>query len=212
MTSFEGKVVALVGRGTPLDRSLAVAFAEGGASIALATVSMEKDEEFAVNSIANEIWSIGREHLVRLMTAWEPTAAASFADECFDRFGRCDVLVINSGILSEAPLEELSGDEWDHTVRTTMTAPFLLGHAFGRLMVREGGGLVVVLAPQRDDADLSERAAVAGLRVVVEGMRKAWADKGVHFVLIASEADVTSAESPAAGLALERITGHFERH
>lgn len=204
--------MALAGRGTPLDRSLAVAFAEGGASIALATVSMEKDEEFAVNSIANEIWSIGREHLVRLMTAWEPTAAASFADECFDRFGRCDVLVINSGILSEAPLEELSGDEWDHTVRTTMTAPFLLGHAFGRLMVREGGGLVVVLAPQRDDADLSERAAVAGLRVVVEGMRKAWADKGVHFVLIASGADVTSAESPAAALALERITGHFELH
>ena len=204
--------MALAGRGNPLDRSLAVAFAEGGASIALATVSMEKDEEFAVNSIANEIWSIGREHFVRLMTSWEPTAAASFADECFDRFGRCDVLVINSGILSEAPLEELSGDEWDHTVRTTMTAPFLLGHAFGRLMVREGGGLVVVLAPQRDDADLSERAAVAGLRVVVEGMRKAWADKGVHFVLIASEADVTSAESPAAGLALERITGHFERH
>jgi NAD(P)-dependent dehydrogenase (short-subunit alcohol dehydrogenase family) len=210
LNSLEGKVVALVGRGTPVDRSIAVSFAEGGGSIALATVSMEKDEEFAVNSIANEVWSIGRDHLVRQMTAWEPTAAASFADECFDRFGRCDVLVINTGIVSQAPLEELSGDEWDHTVRTTMTAPFLLGHAFGRLMVREGGGLVVVLAPNRDEADLSERAAVAGLRVVVEGMREAWAEKGVHFVLIASEDDVTSPESPVANAAMERINEHFE--
>ena len=88
----------MVGRGTPLDRAIAVASAESGADLAFATVSMEQDEEFAVNSIANEVWSIGREHLVRLMTAWEPTAAASFADECFDRFNRCDVLVINTGI------------------------------------------------------------------------------------------------------------------
>ncbi len=212
MSDFEGRVVAISWRGTPLDRVIAVACAERGANIAFATVSMKQDEEFAMNSIANEVWSIGREHLVRLMTAWEPTAAASFADECFDRFNRCDVLVINTGITSEAPLEELSGDEWDHTVRTTMTAPFLLGHAFGRLMVREGGGLVVMLAPERDDADLSEQAAAAGLRVVVEGMREAWGAKGVHFEFIASEADVTSAESPAAAMALGHISVYVDRN
>lgn len=209
MSGFAGRVVATVGRGTPLDRAIAVACAEQGADIAFATVSMEQDEEFAVNSIANEVWSIGREHLVRLMTAWEPTAAASFADECFDRFNRCDALIINTGITSAAPLEELSGDEWDHTVRTTMTAPFLLGHAFGRLMVREGGGLIAVLAQQHHESDLSERAALAGLRVVADGLREAWSAKGVHVLYLEGDAELQAGESDAGARVLARIAEHF---
>ncbi|MDZ7728959.1 MAG: SDR family NAD(P)-dependent oxidoreductase [Dehalococcoidia bacterium] len=201
---MNGKVVALVGRGTDLDRAIAVQCAEAGASVALATVADVQEQEFAVNSIANEVWSIGGAHFVRLMYAWEADQATSFADECWDRLQRCDALVINSSAWSRAPLEELSADEWDNTVRATLTTPFIVAQAFGRLMVREGAGRIVVVSPERPNGDLSEAAALAGLRATIAGMQREWGPEGVGFHLLdGPDAD----EAGAASRVFELLQG-----
>lgn len=178
--SLAGKVVALIGGGDALQRALAVAVAEAGADVALATVSREQSEEFAVNSIANEVWAIGREQFVRLMDATEATEVVSFADEVCDRLGRCDVLVATHDFPGSAPLDELSPDEWERSLAVNLTGPFLAGQAFGRLMERDGGGLVVMLVRERAQADAAQVAAAAGLERLAAHIEKAWGSAGVR--------------------------------
>jgi NAD(P)-dependent dehydrogenase (short-subunit alcohol dehydrogenase family) len=93
-TDFEGKVVALVGRGGPLDRALAVALAERGADIALGTCERLPQQEFAVASIANEVWAIGRAQFSTVMDSANELDVSAFARDVVTRLGRCDALLV----------------------------------------------------------------------------------------------------------------------
>ncbi len=177
--ALAGRVVALIGAGTEAGRVFVVACAEAGANIALGTVDTSQAQEFAMNSIANEIWSIGREHFVRVMDHTDPTAVVAFADEIWDRFGRCDLAVLTHDVPSFAPIEELSPDEWDATIQLNLTAPFLAAQAIGRLMEREGGGHILILIPDDTANDAAYRAARAGLRVAGHVLNAALLPRGV---------------------------------
>lgn len=187
MGELSDKVVAVVGRGDEPHRAIAVACAEAGAAIALGSTDRSRKQEFAVHSIENEVWSIGERHFVRLMDATEPPAAPAFADECWDKFGRCDVLVVVTPPSSSAPIEALSSDEWDEVLRDGATIPFLHLQAFGRLMVRQGGGRLIAVFPRRPEADAAERGAFAALSEAVRAFDSAWSPKGVSCTLIESD-------------------------
>ncbi|MBI5948460.1 MAG: SDR family oxidoreductase [Chloroflexi bacterium] len=178
--ALEGKVVAIIGRGSDSDRALAVACAEAGATIALATQSPAPEQDFAMNSIANEVWVIGRDHFVRAMDGSDPAAVAAFADETWDRFRRCDILICAHEAMTTAPLDELSADEWEPSLRTNLTGPFLAAQAFGRLMERQGGGQVILLARDTAGADAAFEAAIAGLAGVANAVNRAWGAAGVR--------------------------------
>jgi NAD(P)-dependent dehydrogenase (short-subunit alcohol dehydrogenase family) len=178
--ALKGRVAAVIGCGSEADRAIAVALAEAGADIALGTVDRSQAQDFGTNSIANEIWSVGREHFVRVMDALEATEVTAFADEVWDRLGRCDLLVANYDMVTTAPLLELSADEWEYDLRFNLTGPFLAAQAFARLMVRQGSGRVAVMAWERDEADLAYRVAQAGKVRVAEEMDAALAKLGVR--------------------------------
>lgn len=89
-----GKVVAIIGRGSPLERAFAVCVAEAGASIAIATWSPEREQEFATASIANEIWAIGREQFSHILDGFSETGVAAFGAETVARLGACHALVL----------------------------------------------------------------------------------------------------------------------
>lgn len=179
-----GRVLALIGRGTALDRALAVWWAESEGPVALATVDPAPEQEYALASIANEAWALGREQLLERIDAAHPASITAFASETFDRLGRCDALVVNAGQRSEAPLVELSGDEWAAVLRTNLTVPFLAMQAFGRLMLREQRGILVGVLPPFDSGDAAMAAARAGLIEAVRLLDEAWAEAGVRALAI----------------------------
>ncbi|MEX0781182.1 MAG: hypothetical protein WD557_00920 [Dehalococcoidia bacterium] len=86
-----GKVVAIVGTGSEMDRAIAVACAEAGADIALGTESGAREHEYGMNSIANEIWAIGREHFARVLKGQDE--APDLVREARERLRGCDALV-----------------------------------------------------------------------------------------------------------------------
>lgn len=176
--------LALVGRGTPLDRAVAVWWAETRGPIALATVEPTPEQEYALASIANEAWAIGRDQFVERIDAAHAASITAFASEAFDRFKGCAVLVVNAGQRSEAPLVELSADEWSDVLRTNLTVPFLALQAFGRLMLREGRGVAAAVLPPLEGGDAAMAAARAGLIEVVRRMDEAWGEQGVRVMAV----------------------------
>lgn len=176
---LDGRVIALVCRGSDADRAIAIALAEAGANLALGTITRGQDEEFSTASIANEVWAIGREQFNRVLDAADPAEAAAFAAEVCDRLGRCDALLLAPGPIPEIAFDELSRDEWDPLVERTLTAWLFCAQAFGRVIERGGGG-VMVIANEPADQGPSSQAIDAALAGATAGMRATYAARGVH--------------------------------
>jgi NAD(P)-dependent dehydrogenase (short-subunit alcohol dehydrogenase family) len=179
-----GLVVALMGPGTQLERELAVACAEAGADLAFATTTPAGDEEFALNSIANEAWALGREQFVTVLDATDPAQVMAFAEQVWDRYGRCDVLVCAHHAPATAPLDELSPDEWCATLEANLSAPFYAAQAFGRLMERAHGGAIVFLARELEGADAAFATARAGIAALSAALNDGWRTRGVSSTVL----------------------------
>ena len=134
--TLTGKVIAAIGGGDDHHRAVAVAAAEAGSSVALATFNAIPDQEFSVNSIANEIWALGRDHFADVIEASDPDQMGAFAQKTWGQLGGCDAIVVVSSLPTpspDSPVEEKRAFAGRH--RT----PLLAAQAFGGLM-REGGG------------------------------------------------------------------------
>ena len=90
-TALSGTVIAIVGTGSDLDRAIAVACGEAGADLALGTESEAREHDYGMNSIANEIWAIGRAHSVRVLTG--PDDIGNLVRDARSWLGRCDAVV-----------------------------------------------------------------------------------------------------------------------
>ncbi|MGE5595385.1 MAG: SDR family NAD(P)-dependent oxidoreductase [Hyphomicrobiales bacterium] len=194
-------VVAIFGSGTDEDRAIAVACAEAGARIALATLDRSQKQDYAMNSIANEVWSIGPDQFVSVIDSTESTDVNAFAAEVWDRFGRCDLLVANHNVPTGAPIDELSADEWEDTIALNLTGPFLAAHAFGRNMERQGGGTILLAAHRHPGSDAAYRAAKAGLAGLAQALAEAWERRGVTVELLPAGDGEDIARAAAARLA-----------
>lgn len=198
MSGLEGQVVAIIGPASAATRAIAIACGEAGADIALGTVDRSQEQEFGLNSIANELWSIGREQFVRVMDAAGAVAVTAFADEVFDRMGRCDALICAHHQPSDVPVDELGPGEWEQVLRANLTAPFLAAQAFGRLFERERHGRVLFIENEGETGDASYRAARSGLAGLIAGLNDAWRERGVRAEVVAAP-DVVAKLSSATG-------------
>jgi len=185
--NLEGKVVAMLSAGTPLDRDVAVAAAECGASVALGTLDTSQEQEFANASIANEVWAIGRDQMTRVLDAADPSAVNAFQLEVVDRLGRCDILICGHDAPSSVPVEQLAAEDWDNILLKNLTAVFLACQAFGRAMERQGGGSIVLITYDRHDGDAAYRAAKSGLSGLAAGIAGPLGRGGVQIAVV--EAD-----------------------
>jgi NAD(P)-dependent dehydrogenase (short-subunit alcohol dehydrogenase family) len=175
MTRLDGKVVALVCRGSDGDRAIAVALAEAGANLALGTVTPA--EEFATASIANEVWAIGHEQFNIVLDAADPVAVASFAEEVCERLGRCDGLVIATGPVASVDFDELSRDEWNDLVSQHLTAVVVAVQAFARVIERGGGGKVALIVDPPAPTNVAGEAIGAAARSFAQQLSSIWKDR-----------------------------------
>ena len=65
--------------------------------------------------------------------------------ETEQRFGRCDGLVNNAGVVGFAPLEDLTLAEWNRLISVNLTGTFLCIKYFGRMMLTQGSGSIVTV-------------------------------------------------------------------
>ena len=194
--ALSGQVIAAIGGGDAHHRAVAVAAAEAGASVALATFNAIPDQEFPVNSIANEVWAVGRDHFAEVIEASDPEQMGAFAQKTWGRFGRCDAIVVVSSLPTpgpDSPVEEKRAFAGRH--RT----PLLAAQAFGQLMREQGGGAVVFVAPERDPADekalnaaLSAHLGAGGPRITVVGRDAPAPDEAAAAVLAALAPEAAS--------------------
>lgn len=67
-------------------------------------------------------------------------------DNVLKRFRRIDILVNNAGISIQKPILETTLDDWFRVINTNLTSAFLCSKAVGRIMIKQGGGVIINIA------------------------------------------------------------------
>jgi 3-oxoacyl-[acyl-carrier protein] reductase len=107
-------------------------------------------------------------------------AAVALVDE---ESGGIQVLVNAAGVLTQAPLEELTTADWARVMAIDLTGVFLVMRAVGRRMLRDGHGRIINLASQLAIKGGSEvahyAAAKAGVIALTKSAAIEWSGRGV---------------------------------
>ncbi len=174
---LSGKVALITGGSRGLGRAIALAYAEAGADIIVASRKLD-----ACEAVAAEIEAMGRAALPVAANVGDWAACDALIDAAYARFGRVDVLVNNAG---KSPLyDSLTGiDEklYDAVLDLNLKGPFRLSAVIGERMAAGDGGSIVnissiaAIRPQRHIVTYA--AAKAGLNAMTEAMADALGPK-----------------------------------
>ena len=104
---YRGRVVCVTGAGSGIGRELALQLSCRGASLALAGRREELLRE------TRELCSAPDDVEAFQVDVRDHDSVAAFADGTIERFGRCDVLIANAGVLHVGSVESTSYSEFD---------------------------------------------------------------------------------------------------
>ncbi len=180
---LKGRVALVVGVGDPLGRAAAVALAEAGADVAVATLRAGPQEVVRVNSVANEIWSLGRGNTAITLDGSNENSVDAAIARTTSELGRLDILVNAADLPVAAPLDELSPEDWHAILAANLLAPALTSRAAARVMKTNGYGriinLVSVLAARGVANTSAYAAAHAGVLALSRSLSQEWARSGI---------------------------------
>ena len=132
--SLEGRTAIITGGSRGLGREMALAFAEHGANIVVASRKQENCEV-----VANEVRALGRRALAVGYHAASWDDAGRLADAAIAEFGHIDILVNNAGMSPLYPsLVDVSEELYDKVLGVNLKGPFRLSALIGTHMTTPG--------------------------------------------------------------------------
>jgi NAD(P)-dependent dehydrogenase (short-subunit alcohol dehydrogenase family) len=137
MESIEGKVVVVTGASRGIGEALVRSLLREGASVA----GIARDPEALARACTPEGLPAA---LAVSADVGDEIAVENAFDRVVGHFGRIDVLINAAGVLVMGPIEELSLNDWEASLRTNLTGVFLCSRAAVRRMSAgepEPGGL-----------------------------------------------------------------------
>jgi NAD(P)-dependent dehydrogenase (short-subunit alcohol dehydrogenase family) len=173
------RVVVVTGAGGGIGRATCLRYAAEGAVVAAAEVNPA-----TCASVTAEIAAAGGTPLEFAIDVADESAVAAMAATLDQRCGRVDVLV--HGAIQRMPghLESLPTESFDRLLAVALRGGFLLGRELGRIMLRQGSGVLVFIASTAAHAPYPNTGAYAPCKAALMMLAKSfaleWADRGVR--------------------------------
>ena len=118
-----GKVAVITGGDSGIGRAVAIAFAREGADVLISYLNEHDDAQ----DTARYVEEAGRRCVLVPGDLADRAHAKTVIPKAVEAFGRVDILVNNAAYqMSHDSLDEISDEEWDHTVALNLSAMFTL--------------------------------------------------------------------------------------
>jgi 3-oxoacyl-[acyl-carrier protein] reductase len=166
-----GKVAIVTGAGRNIGRAIALALADGGASILVNARSTRAEAD----AVAREIEAMGRKALVHIGDVADPADVQAMAEMAVKHFGRIDILVNNAALRREKPFAEMSYAEWREIMNVTLDGAFHCVKACLPHLKRSGAGTIVNIGGLSAHTGARDRAHVVTAKAGIIGFTRALA-------------------------------------
>ncbi|MGH3989353.1 MAG: SDR family NAD(P)-dependent oxidoreductase, partial [Pseudonocardiaceae bacterium] len=134
MPELAGKAALVTGGSRGIGAAIAQRLARDGADVAL-TYRSAAD---CAQNVVGQIEATGRRGLAITADSADPGAVVAAVDRTAAEFGRLDILVNSAGIFPFGPIEEVSLQDYEHTMAVHVRAVFVAVQAASRHL-RTGG-------------------------------------------------------------------------
>jgi 7-alpha-hydroxysteroid dehydrogenase len=134
----DGRVAIVTGAGRGIGAACAVALAEAGADVLLASRTEEQLRE-----VASQVEACGRRALVVPTDVNDNEATAALAERAVTELGGVDIVVNNAGGTMPRPFLDTSAGYLERAFHFNVTTAFVLTKAAVPAMLERGGGAVV---------------------------------------------------------------------
>ena len=174
---IDGKVALITGAASGIGKKIAQAFAEAGAQVVIADLSLEKAQ-----AAVDEITQRGGTGLAVAMDVTQENQVESGCERAMDCYGRIDVLVSNAGIQHIDPIVELSLADWRKLLAIHLDGAFLTTRACMRQMLKSGhGGSIIYMGSVHSKEASPLKAPYVTAKHGLIGLSKAVAKEGAAF-------------------------------
>lgn len=136
---LSGKVALITGGSRGLGRQMALAFADAGADVIIASRKIE-----ACNEVADEIRGKGRRSAAIAVHAGRWDDVNSLIEQAYAAFGQIDILVANAGMSPAVPPQDVTEALFDSVMNLNFKGPFRLCAEIGHRMKMGRGGTIIV--------------------------------------------------------------------
>jgi NAD(P)-dependent dehydrogenase (short-subunit alcohol dehydrogenase family) len=165
---FEGKVAFVTGAASGIGRATALAFAREGASVVVADVATESNDE-----TARVIEQAGGRSLAVTCDVTRGEDIEAALQSAVERFGRLDLAFNNAGAEQPIkPVHEISDDEWDRLVAVNLRGAFVAMKHEIDFMLSHGGGAIVSTSSGAGVKGFKGQAAYAATKHGLIGLTK----------------------------------------
>jgi NAD(P)-dependent dehydrogenase (short-subunit alcohol dehydrogenase family) len=118
-----GKAAVITGGDSGIGRAVAIAFAREGADVLISYLSEHEDAK----ETAKYVEEAGRRCVLVAGDISDRAHCKTIIPKAVEEFGKVDILVNNAAFqMTHETLDQVSDEEWDHTVATNLTAMFVL--------------------------------------------------------------------------------------
>jgi 3-oxoacyl-[acyl-carrier protein] reductase len=168
--SLEGRVAVVTGAGRGIGAATGRMLARAGAQVALLDL-----DAAGVTRTAEQIGLEGGEALPFTNDITDAFAVERTFDRVVEEWGRLDVLVNNAGVLKEAPLEELTDEDFRETLDVNLRGAMVCARAAAPHMIRQGRGRLISASSGSTRLGAEGLTAYAAAKAGIVGMTRTWA-------------------------------------
>jgi 3-oxoacyl-[acyl-carrier protein] reductase len=164
------------GIGAPICRALA----QDGMKIVVADFA-----EQAGKSLTEEIIKAGGEAIFQKVDVGDKASVDQMMEKVLARYAQIDFLINGAGVISRAPVQKMTEDEWDRVLRINLKGTFLCSQAAARHMTERKSGRIICLASGRGVVGQPRAAHYAASKAGVIAFVKSFAvELAPHNVVI----------------------------
>ena len=133
---LSGKRAVVVGCANPAGRAIAVALAEAGADVAVASATLDGDEVMEAKRIAKAVGELGRKSVAQGWDVTLPTNVQVGYKQVSKEMGTPSILVYNADLALARPIEKITDSEFGRVQAVNQNGAFYTARTSCRTIVK----------------------------------------------------------------------------